>query len=86
MAVSPIGWRFRAAGLSTRGSSCGCRCIAALADQIPYAVGLIDLTEGIRIVSTISGCDVDDIHAGMPVRAAFPETSDAPTIFSFVPA
>jgi uncharacterized OB-fold protein len=58
----------------------------ALAAQIPYAVGLIELSEGIRIVSTISGCGVDDIHAGMAVRAVFPDADAAPSVFTFMPA
>lgn len=57
-----------------------------LADQVPYAVGLIELTEGIRIVSTISGCRIEDIRAGMPVRAVFPESSESPAVFGFSPA
>jgi len=57
----------------------------ALAEQIPYAVGLIELPEGIRIVSTITEISPEDIRAGMPVRVVFPESSDRPAIFSFIP-
>jgi uncharacterized protein len=43
--------------------------VDALAGQVPYAVGLIELEEGVRLVSTIEGCDLDAIEAGMPVDA-----------------
>ena len=57
----------------------------ALADQVPYAVGLIALDEGIRIVSTISGCELEDIQPDMPVRADFTDTSEDTPIFTFIP-
>ncbi|MFE7423641.1 Zn-ribbon domain-containing OB-fold protein [Rhodococcus sp. NPDC057529] len=50
--------------------------VPALADQLPYTVGLIELDEGIRIVSTIDGCAPDDIHAGMPVQISFDNPGD----------
>ncbi len=45
----------------------------ALADQIPYAVGLVELAEGVRIVSTIEAPELDAIEAGMPLRVRFDE-------------
>jgi uncharacterized OB-fold protein len=59
--------------------------IDALTGQTPYAVGLIDLAEGVRIVSTISGCSVDDIEAGMPVHVIFADDDGPATYFSFTP-
>jgi uncharacterized OB-fold protein len=41
----------------------------ALADQLPYAVGLVTVAEGVRLVGTIEGCDPDQVRAGMPVQA-----------------
>ncbi len=57
-----------------------------LAEQTPYCVGLIELDEGIRIVSTISGCDVGAVQPGMQVRADFTDVSEAAPIFTFIPA
>ncbi|MGX7759732.1 bifunctional MaoC family dehydratase N-terminal/OB-fold nucleic acid binding domain-containing protein [Streptomyces angustmyceticus] len=37
----------------------------------PYAVGLIELAEGVRIVSNVIGVPCDKVRIGMPVRLAF---------------
>ncbi|MFF3911788.1 bifunctional MaoC family dehydratase N-terminal/OB-fold nucleic acid binding domain-containing protein [Streptomyces sp. NPDC001848] len=37
----------------------------------PYAVGLIELTEGVRIVSNVIGVPYDKVRIGLPVRLAF---------------
>ncbi|MEU6325988.1 OB-fold domain-containing protein [Streptomyces sp. NPDC047049] len=37
----------------------------------PYAVGLIELAEGVRIVSNVVGVPADKVRIGMPVRLLF---------------
>lgn len=37
----------------------------------PYAVGLIELAEGVRIVSNVVGVPYDKVRIGMPVRLEF---------------
>ncbi|WP_031071743.1 bifunctional MaoC family dehydratase N-terminal/OB-fold nucleic acid binding domain-containing protein [Streptomyces sp. NRRL S-118] len=37
----------------------------------PYAVGLIELAEGVRIVSSVTGVPHDEVRIGMPVRLEF---------------
>ncbi|WP_394432537.1 bifunctional MaoC family dehydratase N-terminal/OB-fold nucleic acid binding domain-containing protein [Streptomyces sp. SGAir0957] len=37
----------------------------------PYAVGLIELAEGVRIVSNVVGVPADEVRIGMPVRLEF---------------
>ncbi|MFE4855985.1 bifunctional MaoC family dehydratase N-terminal/OB-fold nucleic acid binding domain-containing protein [Streptomyces sp. NPDC056670] len=37
----------------------------------PYAVGLIELAEGVRIVSNVVGAAPDEVRIGMPVRLEF---------------
>ncbi|MGW2560534.1 bifunctional MaoC family dehydratase N-terminal/OB-fold nucleic acid binding domain-containing protein [Streptomyces sp. NPDC001514] len=37
----------------------------------PYAVGLIELAEGVRMVSNVVGVPYDKVHIGMPVRLEF---------------
>ncbi|MGY0025258.1 bifunctional MaoC family dehydratase N-terminal/OB-fold nucleic acid binding domain-containing protein [Streptomyces sp. cg35] len=37
----------------------------------PYAVGLIELAEGVRIVSNVIGVPYDKVRIGMPVRVEF---------------
>jgi uncharacterized OB-fold protein len=45
--------------------------VDALADQVPYAVGLVELEEGVRMVATIEGCAHEEIAAGMAVVVHF---------------
>lgn len=40
----------------------------------PYAVGLVELAEGVRMVSNVVGVPADKIRAGMPVRLEFLRT------------
>ncbi|MGF7159393.1 hypothetical protein FHS85_001012 [Rhodoligotrophos appendicifer] len=39
--------------------------------EVPYVVALIDLDEGVRMVSNIIGCDVHAVTAEMPVEVVF---------------
>jgi uncharacterized OB-fold protein len=49
---------------------------AALADRIPYVIAIVELTEGPRVVTGITGCDPRDVRAGMPVRVRFEAVTD----------
>ncbi|WP_086565578.1 bifunctional MaoC family dehydratase N-terminal/OB-fold nucleic acid binding domain-containing protein [Streptomyces africanus] len=42
----------------------------------PYAVGLIELAEGVRIVSDVVGVPYDEVRIGMPVRLEFRRYDD----------
>ena len=42
--------------------------------QYPVVAALVDLEEGIRLVSNLVGADRDDIRIGMAVEAEFVET------------
>jgi uncharacterized OB-fold protein len=44
-----------------------------LVDQVPYAVAMIDLEEGVRVVGNVAGCPPEDLAAGMAVRLYFQE-------------
>jgi len=37
----------------------------------PYAVGLIELAEGVRMISNVVGVAADEVRIGMPVRLTF---------------
>ncbi len=41
----------------------------------PYVVALIDLDEGVRIVSNVVGCEPESVSIGMSVQVVFEETS-----------
>jgi uncharacterized protein len=37
----------------------------------PYVVGIVELTEGIRMMTNIVDCSPDDVTIGMPVKVKF---------------
>ena len=44
---------------------------AAVQDKVPYNVVLIDLEEGVRVVSTVVDATEDDLAVGLPVAVVF---------------
>jgi uncharacterized OB-fold protein len=56
------------------------------AAEVPYAVVVIQLAEGARMVSNLVGVSPDEIRIGMPVRVVFEEISDDVTLPKFAPA
>ena len=55
-------------------------------DDVPYAVGLIELDEGPRMVSNIVECDHDDIFGDMPVEVTFEAAGEHFKLPKFKPA
>lgn len=51
----------------------------------PYVVALIELAEGIRIVSNVCGVPPEEVTIGMPVRVSFAEFEDGLVLHQFVP-
>jgi hypothetical protein len=43
---------------------------------IPFAVGFVELPEGIRILSPLTGCDIEDVRIGMEVELTVEELYD----------
>jgi uncharacterized OB-fold protein len=56
------------------------------ATEVPYAVVVVRLEEGARMVSNLVGVAPHDVRIGMPVRVVFEEISDEVTLPKFVPA
>jgi uncharacterized OB-fold protein len=40
-------------------------------DQAPYAVGIVELEDGVKITGQIVDCDFDDIQIGLDVKIEF---------------
>ena len=55
------------------------------AAEVPYAVVVIELEEGGRILSNLVGCPVRDITIGMPVEVVFDDVSPEVTLPKFRP-
>lgn len=54
-------------------------------DRVPYAVVLVDLTEGVRLMSSVIGCDPEKVTVGMRVEAAWEPLSDGRHLLMFEP-
>lgn len=57
-----------------------------MADRVPYTVALVELDEGIRMMSNIIDCAPDDVTVGMPVTVAWEDLSDGRKLPQFSPA
>jgi hypothetical protein len=55
------------------------------AAEVPYAVVVIDLEEGGRILSNLVGCPVADITIGTPVEVVFDDVTPEVTLPKFRP-
>jgi uncharacterized OB-fold protein len=54
--------------------------------QGPYAVVLVELAEGIRMMSNVIGCPANQITVGMPVKVTWEPLSDGRNLPQFEPA
>lgn len=56
-----------------------------MADRVPYAVAMVELDEGVRMMTNIVGCEPDDVTVDMPVRVTWEELSDGRHLPLFEP-
>lgn len=54
-----------------------------MADRVPYVVALVELDEGIRIMSNVVNCPPDDVTVGRPVRLTWEPLSDGRNLPQF---
>lgn len=40
-------------------------------DKVPYVIAYVDLQEGVRMMTNIVDCNVEDVKVGMPVQATW---------------
>ena len=52
----------------------------------PYCIALVDLEEGVRMMTNIVGCPPDDVHSGMAVTVTWEPLSDGRQLALFRPA
>ena len=55
------------------------------AAEVPYAVVVIELEEGVRLLSNLVGCPARDIRIGMPVEVVFDDLTPEVTLPKFRP-
>jgi len=54
--------------------------------EVPYAVVIVKLAEGVKMLSNLVGVAPHDIRIGMPVQVVFEDISDEVTLPKFAPA
>ena len=57
----------------------------SFAELVPYAHSIVELDEGLRVVTIVRGCPADDVVAGMRVHAVIDRADDAPPLVFFTP-
>jgi uncharacterized protein len=60
--------------------------LPAFQAQVPYAVVLVELAEGLRMISSLVDCPPEEIEAGMAVHVVFEPVSDDVTLPRFARA
>jgi uncharacterized protein len=59
---------------------------AAFAGGVPYCIALVDLEEGVRMMTNVVGCPPADVHSGMAVTVTWEPLSDGRQLALFRPA
>lgn len=54
-------------------------------DDLPYVLALVELVEGIRMMTRIVGCDPDDVQIGMDVKVVFKNLNEECALPMFTP-
>ena len=57
----------------------------SFAEEAPYTVVAVELDEGPRMVTTLTDCEDEDIHIGMPVEVVFDDVTEEITLPRFRP-
>lgn len=85
------GERFEWALMSGRGSVysfivCHRAFHESFKPEVPYVVAVIELEEGVRLMSNVIGVDPDDVHVGMAVAVEFEDVNESFSLPKFRPA
>jgi uncharacterized OB-fold protein len=59
---------------------------ATFSDGQPYCIALVDLDEGIRMLTNVVECPPDEVHSGMAVTLTWEPLSDGRRLALFEPA
>jgi len=57
----------------------------AFAPDLPYVVAIIELEEGVRLISNVIGCRPQEVDVGMKVEVVFDDVTDEVTLPKFKP-
>jgi uncharacterized protein len=57
----------------------------AFKDDVPYVLAIVELREGVRMMTNIVGCEPAEVKIDMPVRVEFRRMSDEISLPLFAP-
>jgi uncharacterized OB-fold protein len=60
--------------------------VAEMKERVPYAVALVELDEGMRLLTNIVGCDPESVTVGQRVTVTWEALSDGRHLPVFTPA
>ena len=58
----------------------------AFLDDVPYIYAMVQLDEGVRMISNVVGCLVGEVKVDMPLEVTFEDVTPDYTLFKFKPA
>lgn len=59
--------------------------LPAFRNRVPYVLALIELEEGVRMMTNIVECHPADVYIGMPVEVTFEDVTEDVTLPQFKP-
>lgn len=59
--------------------------LPAFRNRVPYVLALIELEEGVRMMTNIVECHPADVYIGMPVKVTFEDVTEEITLPQFKP-
>jgi len=60
--------------------------LPAFAARAPYAVVVVELDEGVRMIGAVTGAPNDDLTIGLPVRVAWEDVEEGVALPAWRPA
>jgi len=54
-------------------------------ERLPYVLAIVELEEGVRLMTNVVGCDPETVCIGMPVVARFDDVGPDATLLVFAP-
>ncbi len=54
-------------------------------DELPYVLAVVELTEGVRLMTNVVGCPPEEVRIGMPVEVVFEDVAPEVTLPKFRP-
>ena len=57
-----------------------------LKGEVPFVIALVELEEGPRVATRLTGCDQEKVKVGMPVKAWYDDADAELTLLNFEPA